>query len=86
MNIKHKKLSSKSAVTIPKDMRLSAGFTGGMAVDLIEIDDGIMIRKHVPTCCYCGSIEKVLKFRGNEICSECAKKIAEEVKQINESC
>ncbi|WP_124100905.1 AbrB/MazE/SpoVT family DNA-binding domain-containing protein [Ruminococcus sp. Marseille-P6503] len=81
MMIKHKKLTSKAAVTIPKDLRLSAGFGGGMAVDLIERDDGILIRKHVPVCRYCGSVEDVLKIRQDEICCSCAAAIAAEISQ-----
>lgn len=53
METKHKKLTSKAGLTIPKDIRLAAGFAGGMVVDIEKTADGIMIRKHRPTCCYC---------------------------------
>ena len=59
METKHKKLTSKAGLTIPKDIRLAAGFAGGMAVDIEKTADGIMIRKHRPTCCYCGSVDNV---------------------------
>lgn len=81
MMIKHKNLTSKAAVTIPKDLRLSAGFGGGMAVDLIERDDGILIRKHVPVCRHCGSIEAVITVRDEELCCSCAAAIAAEINQ-----
>lgn len=81
MTIKHKKLTSKAAVTILKDLRLSAGLGGGMAVDLIERDDGILIRKHVPVCRYCGSVEDVLIIRQDEICCSCAAAISAEINQ-----
>ena len=64
METKHKKLTSKAGLTIPKDIRLAAGFAGGMAVDIEKTADGIMIRKHRPTCCYCGSVDIVRSFKG----------------------
>ena len=81
MNIKHKKLSKASGVTIPKDMRLSAGFVPGTAVDLTETEDGILIRKHVPVCRFCGSRDKVVRFHGEEICAVCAADLNEEVRR-----
>ncbi len=77
--VKQKKLSAKSALTIPKDLRLSAGFHGGIAVDLVETDEGILIRKHIPVCRYCGSAENVHEIKGDEVCAKCAAEIAQEV-------
>ena len=85
--MKHKKLSSKSAITIPKDIRLSTGLTGGMAVDLIETDDGgILIRKHRPSCCYCGSEDNVRLIKGRETCKKCADEIVKEVENSYGNC
>lgn len=85
MEAKHKKLTSKAGLTIPKDIRLAAGFTGGMAVDIEETTDGILIRKHRPTCCYCGSVEDVKSIKGRDTCRNCAAEIVEGVKKAYES-
>lgn len=84
MEMKHKKLTSKAGLTIPKDIRLAAGFTGGMAVDIEETSDGILIRKHRPTCCYCGSVENVKSIKGRDTCRKCAEEIIGEVKAVYE--
>ena len=80
METKHKKLTSKAGLTIPKDIRLAAGFAGGMAVDIEKTADGIMIRKHRPTCSYCGSVDNVRSIKGRDTCRNCAEEIIEEVK------
>jgi len=80
METKHKKLTSKAGLTIPKDIRLAAGFAGGMAGDIEKTADGIMIRKHRPTCCYCGSVDNVRSIKGRDTCRNCAEEIIEEVK------
>lgn len=79
MNIKQKKLSTKAALTIPKDLRAEAGFIGGMAVDLIPKEDGILVRKHLPTCRFCGFVQEVKTVKGMEVCSTCANEIKQEV-------
>lgn len=79
MNTKSKKLTSKAGLTIPKDMRFDAGFTGGMAVDLERTNEGILIKQHLPTCRFCGSVESVGKVKGMEICAKCALEIKKEV-------
>lgn len=79
--MKSKKLSSKAAITIPKDIRLDAGFVGGMAVDIEKTPDGILIKPHRPTCRFCGSIESVQTIMGMEMCSECAAKLLKEVSE-----
>ncbi|MBR1724936.1 MAG: AbrB/MazE/SpoVT family DNA-binding domain-containing protein [Ruminococcus sp.] len=81
---KHKKLTRAGGVTIPKDMRAATGILPGIAVDLNETEDGILISKHVPTCCFCGSPERVIVFSGTEICSKCVGVMNEEVQKLAE--
>ena len=85
METRNKKLTSKAGLTIPKDIRLAAGFAGGMAVDIEETADGILIRKHRPTCCYCGSVDNVRSIKGRDTCKKCAEEIVKEVKTAYES-
>ena len=81
MKTKHKKMPRSGGITIPKDMRFETGLFPGTAVDLTVTENGILIGRHVPTCRFCGSIEKVIEYRGTEICPACADKIMERVKK-----
>lgn len=82
--IKHKKLTRANGITIPKDLREEIGFDAGMALD-IESDptnNQLVIKKHVPVCKFCKTIENVHTIMGNiEVCHECAAKIVKEVKK-----
>ncbi len=84
MTIKHKKLTRAGGVTIPKDMRAATGILPGIAVDLNETEDGILISKHVPTCCFCGSPERIITFFDSEICADCVEVMNEEVQKLAE--
>ena len=79
--MKSKKLSARAGLTIPKDLRAATGLLGGIAVDLIPREDGILMRKHVPTCDNCGSINDVRKIEviAKELCRECIAKIRKEL-------
>lgn len=72
---KHKKLTSKSGITIPKDMREQIGFRPGMAVDLITTREGVIIKAHTPVCRFCGLPEGLIIVEEIHICAECAGKV-----------
>ena len=71
MMVKHKKLTSKCGITIPKDIRANYGLFGGEAVDLVETEGGILLRKHTASCFVCGSMEDVVSLRRLELCGKC---------------
>ena len=75
-----KKLTSKAGITIPKSVRADLGWQPGMAVDLLESEDGaLIIRPHVDLCRFCGTHEDVHKYRDVCVCSECAEKMKEAI-------
>lgn len=77
--IKHKKLSKTRGVTVPKDLAANLGLFAGSAIDLVEMKEGILLRKHVPTCVFCGSVESVNTVKGKEVCAKCACEMREEI-------
>lgn len=78
---KSKKLTSKSGITIPKDMRADTGFFPGMAIDLETVRDGILIRKHVPVCRFCGRPDGVKRVAQMDICPACRTALRKELEQ-----
>ena len=51
-------------------------------IDPIEIyvdDDTIILRKHDPSCVFCGSNKDIIAYRGKNICAECAKALCSEL-------
>lgn len=76
---KSKKLTSKSGITIPKDIRAEAGFFAGMAVDLETVRGGVLIKSHVPVCRFCGRPEDVKEVARMNICTGCRKALRKEL-------
>jgi transcriptional pleiotropic regulator of transition state genes len=81
---KSKQLTSKSGLTIPKDMRAEAGFFPGMAVDMETVRDGILVKPHVPVCHFCGDLEDVRKIGWVNLCHVCRKSLRKELEQYGD--
>ncbi len=73
-----KRLTSKSGITIPKDIRLQLGWQPGMSVDIEPTTDGkLLLKPHINHCRWCGAINDVHKYKDICICTECAKQLEE---------
>ncbi len=73
--IKHKKMTKAGGITIPKDVRSIIGLHPQSIVDIEIKGDILEIKKHVPICKFCASIENVINFNGMEICKNCSDEI-----------
>lgn len=78
---KSKKLSKTRGLTVPKDLAAAKGLFAGNSIDLVETDDGVLVRNHIPTCRFCGSTESVSTVMGEEVCAKCACKMREEINE-----
>lgn len=78
---KSKKLNKTRGLTVPKDLAAAKGLFAGNAIDLVEVEDGILVRNHVQTCRFCGSTESVGTIMGEEVCAKCACKMREEINE-----
>lgn len=75
-----KRLTSKSGITIPKDMRLQLGWEPGMSVDLESDGNGaLVIKPHVNRCRFCGTVENVRKYKDVCVCAACSADMKEAV-------
>lgn len=78
-NLKSKKITKNGSITLPKEMRTESGLLPGVGVDIEQNGGTVVIKPHVPTCRFCGSVERVKKSLDIEICADCAAKIHKEV-------
>ncbi len=72
---KQKKMTKLGGITIPKDVRAIIGIHPQSVVDIEVKGDVLEIKKHVPICKFCASIENIINFNGTEICKKCSNEI-----------
>ena len=69
-------LDNMGRVVIPKEIRKFLDMTEG--VDEFEIymqDDSIVLKKHKPSCIFCGAEENCIDFENQKICKDCIQKM-----------
>ncbi len=70
-------LDNMGRVVIPKEIRKFLDVTEG--VDEFEIymqDDSIVLKKHNPTCVFCGVVDNCIEFENQKVCKNCIEKLA----------
>ncbi len=71
----HKKLAKNGSVTIPQQLRHKIGLQPGAPLELEETKDGgVTIKKHVPSCRFCGNVEKVISYKGMDCWEDIGRK------------
>lgn len=75
-----KRLTSKSGITIPKDIRIQLGWQPGISVDIDTDGRGsLLITPHVDRCRFCGTAENVKKYKDVCVCASCSAEMKEAV-------
>lgn len=75
-----KRLTGKSGITIPKDMRLHLKWKPGISLDMETTEDGaLLIRPHAKRCRFCNGIDRVHPFHDICVCESCALKMKEAI-------
>lgn len=70
-----RRMDDLGRVVLPKELRRTFDIKEGDPLEVFVTDQGIVLRKYVPGCVHCGSIEGLLAFEGKQICLACRIKI-----------
>ena len=70
-----RQLDNLGRVVLPIELRRTMGIG---VKDLLEVyvdGEDIILRKYLPACLFCGSMENVTEFRGKNICRNCMNEL-----------
>ncbi|MEG0832491.1 MAG: AbrB/MazE/SpoVT family DNA-binding domain-containing protein [Oscillospiraceae bacterium] len=65
-------------IVLPIELRRTLDIGDHDGVEIFTDGDSIVLRKHVPTCVFCGSEDELSVFGNKNVCKDCRKKLAEE--------
>ena len=69
-------------IVLPKELRKVFSIDGDDAsVEIFTEGDKIILRKYIPACYFCNSLDDVIEHNGTKICSECIKEMADKIKK-----
>lgn len=81
----YKKLSSHGSINIPVAMRRELGLVPKDPMVVSTNAEGdIVLKAYVPRCIYCGGQEDIHKVFGRNVCTGCARKVYELLKERTE--
>lgn len=73
-----RKVDELGRVVIPKELRRQFNMTDNKDSFEIYVDNNsIVLKKYQPSCIFCGGLDNMSKFKGQNVCSHCIEKIKE---------
>ena len=76
MQTKVRKIDQIGRIVLPKEFRDSYDLVKeGDEVELIEVEGGLLLKKHTPKCTFCGSEDELIEHMGKAVCRVCLAEI-----------
>lgn len=66
-----RKVDELGRIVLPIELRRTLNIELKDPVEIYVDGQSIVLRKHEPTCVFCGGTKKVVAFKGKNICADC---------------
>ena len=73
-----RKVDELGRIVLPIELRRTLNIELRDPVEIYVDGQSIVLRKHEPTCVFCGSNKKVVTFKQKNICAACRAELSEE--------
>ena len=70
-------IDSLGRIVIPKELRKTLDINEEDPLEIFTEGDAIILKKHSPSCIFCGKSELLTIYKEKPICSSCLSDIAE---------
>ena len=71
-----RKIDELGRIVIPKEIRRTFDIKENTdALEIFVDENTIILKKYEPACIFCNGADKVVNFKGRNICSDCLKEM-----------
>ena len=70
-----RKVDELGRIVLPIELRRTMDIAEKDAIEIYVDGASIILRKHEPTCIFCGDAKNVINYRGKNICPNCLKEM-----------
>lgn len=70
-----RKVDELGRIVLPIELRRTMGIDVKDALEIYVEGDTIMLRKYEPSCVFCGNAKDIIHFKGENVCSTCAREL-----------
>lgn len=74
-----RKIDELGRIVVPKEIRKTLNIDNGDPLEIFVEGDQIILKKHDPSCLFCGKSEDVIFFRGKLCCRDCLEELARQL-------
>lgn len=62
-------------IVLPKELRVRFDIAEKDALEIYTEEDKIILKKYEPACIFCGNANKVVSYKGKNVCPDCVKEL-----------
>lgn len=73
-----RKVDELGRIVLPIELRRTLNIELRDPVEIYVDGQSIVLRKHEPTCVFCGGTKKIVSFKGRNVCQNCRAELAQE--------
>jgi transcriptional pleiotropic regulator of transition state genes len=66
-----RKVDELGRVVIPIELRRTLDIEEKDGLEFFVEKDSVILRKYEPACVFCGNFDKIINFKGKNVCHEC---------------
>lgn len=71
-------------IVLPKELRSTLGITEKDSLEIFVEDSSIVLKKYQPSCVFCGSMERITKYKEVNVCHKCIEKLTKRLEDDTE--
>lgn len=66
-----RKVDELGRIVLPIELRRVLDIAERDEMEISLEDDKVILKKHEPTCIFCGETRRLVSYRGKSVCREC---------------
>ena len=63
-------------IVLPKELRSTLGITEKDSLEIFVEDSAIILKKYQPSCIFCGSMDRISKYKDHNVCFNCVERLS----------
>lgn len=73
-----RKIDDLGRIVLPIELRKTLGISERDALEIYVDQSGIVLKKYEPCCIFCGETDRMINYKGKNVCIHCATELGME--------
>jgi transcriptional pleiotropic regulator of transition state genes len=68
-------------IVLPKELRSTLNITEKDSLEIFVEENSIILKKYQPSCVFCGSMDRISKYKEHNVCHKCMERLAKRLEE-----